>query len=666
MAKSLLRGVKPRLLLCRLLTVVTIAGLFVGLQTAIAWGRAGGGESYGGGRSSGGGGGGFGSGGGGSGGGEDFTWAVYLLIRLVFEYPVVGVPLVIAVVAFVIYAGNSTHSGYMTRTIRRGEALQARSERERALALLKFRDPQFTEQSFIDRVSRAFLKIQEAWSRQDLGAVRPFISDGIRERFSLQFKMQEALGYRNQLDAVEVRQARIAAVASDPQFDTIHVEFRAAADDYRVDLKSGRRVAADTIPQEFIEYWSFHRRPGAQTLAKPGSLEGHCPHCGAPLEITDVAQCGSCKSIVNSGEYDWLLAEITQVQEWRAPDDEADVGGLDDLKSADPAFSVQHVEDRVSVMFWRLRAAEFFGDPACAAPVTGPRYLSEIANAVKSPTRRYYEDAAVGKVECVGFSHDAEAGFDRLSVAVRWSGALCEGDPLGSHREIRSRAIRTHVYELIRKAGVASRADAAFSSASCPRCGAPIAVSSEAACAFCGAALTDGTHDWVLDSVGPWTPQSFPHPADDALRPGALPVIARAASSPRRAAMPELSLAVLARVVAADGQIDPRERKALVDLGARRSLSPEQVETVLNTASAQEIDLPVPSDVRQAGEYLKQMVEMSLADGNISAPEQKLLMRCARRMNLSPADVRLEIARQRRERFQAAKDAIRQSKRGSA
>src|SRR4029077_18688564 len=124
---------------------------------------------------------------------------------------------------FVIYAGNSTHSGYMTRTIRRGEALQTQTDRERALALLESRDPPFAEPNFIDRVSRAFLKIQEAWSRQHLGAVRPFISDGIRERFTLQFKMQEAAGYRNQLDAVEIRQARIAAIASDSQFDTIHV-----------------------------------------------------------------------------------------------------------------------------------------------------------------------------------------------------------------------------------------------------------------------------------------------------------------------------------------------------------------------------------------------------------------------------------------------------------
>ena len=642
----------------RTATILTMAGLFVG-QAAIAWGRAGGGESYGGG----GGGGGGRGGGSGGGGGEDFGWLVYLLIRLVFEHPLIGIPTVIVVIIFLTYAGNSTHSGYVTHTIRRGQALQALSERVRALALLKSRDPQFREQNFIARVSQAFLKIQEAWSRQSLGAVRPFISDGIRERFSLQFKMQQALGYRNQLDAVQVRQARIAAIASDARFDTIHVEFRAAADDYRVDLKSGRNVAAEAAAQEFVEYWSFHRRPGAQTLAQPGSLEGHCPHCGAPLQITDVAQCSSCRSVVNSGEHDWVLTEITQVQEWGVPEEESRVAGLADLIVADPAFSMQHVEDRVSVMFWRLRAAEFFADPVIAAPVTTPRYLAEFTKAIAGPTRRYSEDAAVGKVECVGFRRDVD--FDRLSVAVRWSGTLIEGDPLGAHREVRARTIRTHVYELIRKPGVASQPDAAFASASCPQCGAPIAISSEALCAFCGANLTDGSHDWVLDAVGPWTPPAVVRKAVDFQQMPAATAV-RSPVPPTRAAMSELSLAVLARVVAADGQIDPRERQALAHLGARRNLSQDQVEAVLNTAATNEIELPVPRDALEAADYLKQIVGMTLADGTVSAPEQKLLMRCARQMNLSPADVRLEIARQRRLRFHAAKEAIRESKRGSA
>lgn len=650
-----------------------------------AWARAGGGESYGG-----------GSGNGGGGGGDDgFGWLIYILIRLVFEYPAVGVPLLIVVIVFVVYAGNSTHSGYVTRTIRRGEALQAAGQRQRALARLNAADPQFNEQQFLNRASAAFIKIQDAWSRQDLAPVRPFISDGIRERFSFQFDMQKALGYRNQLDQVRVLGATAAAIISDDTFNTIHVEFRAAAHDYRVDLLSGRRVGSEPVPEEFVEYWSFHRRPGAQTLAHPGALEGHCPHCGAPLEIVDVARCSSCRSIVNSGEHDWVLAEITQAQEWRVPEEEAQVPGLAELKADDPAVCAQHVEDRVSVMFWRIRAAEFFGDPKQVVPIASPRFVAEWSQSLQSfqpkptavrpePTaqrsaweegraregesngpaaRRFYQDAAVGKVELIEAERAGTDGFDHLRVVVRWSGVLCEGDPLGSHREIAGKAIRTQLFELIRRQGAKSRADATFSSASCPNCGAPIAVSAEAACSFCGTTLNDGRFDWVLDRVGPWSPHmAFAPVSRTGIAPPSRPLGPRA----RPAARSELSLAILARIAAADGQIDENERKLLADVGARRGLSDEQVEAVLNSSAVADVELPVPGDPREANQYLAEMVRASLVDGNISSQEKRLLVLYAQRMNLAPADVQLEIARQRKERFQAAKGLLRDTKRGTA
>jgi tellurite resistance protein len=359
-----------------------------------------------------------------------------------------------------------------------------------------------------------------------------------------------------------------------------------------------------------------------------------------------------------------VLAEITQAREWRVPEDDARVPGLAELKTADPAFSVQHIEDRVSVMFWRLRAAEFFGDASYANPVASTRFISEFSAGLARPARQFSLDAAVGKVELLELGHDAD--LDRLKVAVRWSGVLCEGDPRGSHREVRSKAIRTQVFELVRKPGVPSQAGTCFSSASCSQCGAPIAVTSEAACTFCGAKLTDGRYDWVLDSVARWSPQIGSRDSDALttapIGTGPAFGVLRSASRPQT----ELSLAVLARMVAADGQIDPRERAALLKLGARRGLTGEQVDVVLNTAVANEIELPVPNDPREAGDYLQQMVAVSLADGNVSAPEQKLLMVFARRMNLSVEDVRLEIARQRKARFQAAKSFIKQSKRGSA
>jgi tellurite resistance protein len=637
--------------------LIGTSALAVGLDVATAWGRAGGGESYGGGGGS----------GGGSSDSDGIFWLIYILFELAVDYPPIGVPLIIAIVIFCIYAARQGQSGYVSRTIRRAEALQASTERERALAAIKARDPQFDEQQFLARVSQAFLKIQEAWSKQDLSAVRPFISDGIRERFSFQFNMQQALGYRNQLDNVIVRGTQTAVIISDPQFDTIHVEFRAAADDYRVDVKTGQRVGSPSVSAEFIEYWSFNRRLGAKTLVRAGCIEGHCPHCGAPIEIVDRVQCTSCRSIVNSGEYDWVLSEITQAREWRVPDDEARVPGLAELKAADPAFCTQHIEDRVSVMYWRLRAAEFCGDVAQVAPVSSVEFRTLFASrlAAESP-RRFSQDPAVGKVELVEAVRDEANGFDRLQVVVRWSGIVCEGDPRGSFREVYAKAIRTQAFSLIRRLEVKSRSAAAFSSASCSQCGAPIAVSNESACPFCGTTLNDGRYDWVLDSVGAWSSQSATRQAVDSRREPVLPSPSRRLGPTARQTHAELSLAVLAKIAASDGQLDDSERQALVALGVQRGLSSKNVEAVVNTASKGDVDLVVPTDPRQAAEYLRQMVEMSLADGNISSQEKKLLLLFARRMNLSDADVQLEIARQRKERFQAAKGLLRQTKRGTA
>ena len=87
---------------------------------------------------------------------------------------------------------------------------------------------------------------------------------------------------------------------------------------------------------------------------------------------------------------------------------------------------------------------------------------------------------------------------------------------------------------------------------------------------------------------------------------------------------------------------------------------------MLSTAAAGDADLPVPANPHEAADYLRQMVETSLADGNVSFQEKKLLLLYARRMNLSDADVQLEIARQRKERFQAAKNLLRSINRGTA
>ncbi|QDU36830.1 Tim44-like domain protein [Maioricimonas rarisocia] len=620
--------------------------------------RAGGGGGFGGG-----GGGGGGGGSGGSGGGDGIAFLIWLCVH----HPLIGFPLVAGIIVLMVYSGNSAKEGHVTRTIRRGRQIQDRMNRQAALQAIQARDPGFDEQAFLGRVTRAFVQIQHAWSEQNMLPARAFISDGIHERFSLQLDMQKAEGFRNLMENVQVRDASIAAVHSTDAFDTIHVRIRASAVDYNVDLETGRRKDGSTSASEFVEFWSFHRRPGAKSLEAEGAIEGRCPRCGSPLQIVDQAKCDACGAQVNSGEFDWVLAEITQDQEWIVPGAEAAVPGFAELQQRDPALNVQHLEDRASVMFWRLRAAEFQRDLEPARPILTPEYRDRWSNELEQMQRRseFWKIPAVGKVELID-AQPGEAGApDRIRIKVRWSGILSKGDPTGRSREVRRKTIYTSVYTLVRKVGVQSVPSETFSSAGCSSCGAPIDVNEQGCCEFCGANLVSGQYDWVLDDVSPYT-------SDMAFRPAINESFQQAVADARgsRPATPPplesfedvgLSLATLARVIAIDG-ISEKEREAFHRLASHRGMSGGQADAYLSAAGESDAGIPVPQDGRQAREFLEQLVHIVLVDGQLSRRERKLLDRYAERVDLVAADVKMAISKERRRAYQQARRQIRASK----
>lgn len=608
----------------------------------MAWGRAGGGQSFGGGGS--GGGGGFGGGGGSGDGG-----LIYLIFWLIIHYPMIGIPVAVVLVGLMIYGGTEAKGASVNRTIRRGRVAQEEVARANALSAMRERDPLFDEQAFLDRAKSAFLRIQAAWSEHDLRPVRPFVSDGIDQRFTLQIQMQQEAGIRNVVEDVHVLQANLVSIHSGPQFDTLHVRFLASAVDFDVDLKSGRPRGGRGSSERFVEVWSFHRRPGTRSLSGPGAIEGNCPNCAAPLTMSDSAKCQACGSTVNSGEYDWVLAEITQESEWSVPQDLTDVSGAAELLARDPGFSIQHIEDRVSVMFWRLRAAEFFGDRGYAAPVIAEQAAESLFAGVHSGEREFWTNPAIGKVELYDVVHDEDDGVDRIRVVVRWSGIAMRGVPDGKQRQVRPQSIYSHVFKLERKSGVQSSAETTFSSAGCFQCGAPIAVSEDANCQYCGAVLTDGAREWVLTGVESYSStlafsgqEWLPKKTGGQIAPGGI----------------ELPLASLARVLWSDGYFDESEHAWIQKLGRQRGLTPEQIEAVIHTAEDREIPLPVPDDPREARTCLTQLVQAVMVDGTVSHAEKRMLTDYAKQLDLSVADIRLALKEERGRRYQAARQAL--------
>lgn len=604
-----------------LLTVAVFAG------AALA--RAGGGQSYG------------GSGGGSSSGsGDGLGILVYLLLKLCLEYPCIGIPLVITIIVIsIVVKKKKTRKQYSAIQQAGNKNLNQRQDaqvKHRALSNLLSRDPGFSEKGFLEKVSTAFIQVQKAWSDQDLEGIHPFISDGIKERFSLQIHMQKKQGMRNLMEDVQVLSAEITSVESDKHFDTIHVRITAKANDSDVDLKTGRKIR-NNFDGTFVEYWSFLRKPGAGTLEGGGLVEGVCPNCGAPLKLSESGQCGHCDAVVTSGEYDWVLAEITQSVEWSTSSGAESIPGYTEMSASDPAFNLQVIEDTASVVFWRYIKSYFDGSAEPVVKVAfrnfSEKLLQRIDQTRDGDFHLYFKDAAAGTVEVQEIAPGAE--FDRVHVLIKWSAMNGWIDSHGKTKEGGPKTIRPQIFTLARKNGVKTLASQGLHSAHCSGCGAPYTGEDGGECGYCGRPLNDGSGSWILEEIQPFT--------------GAR--INSSRISPVSGAVqvsPDILLMSMAGVMYADGTLNSEEMDMLSSFAAQRGISEERLNTVIASVAAGGTPSLTPSNNVEAMEVLKAMVRMSLADGKLDQSEQELLEKYAESAGMSKNVVSSTVAKQRK------------------
>jgi len=186
-----------------------------------------------------------------------------------------------------------------------------------SVAALQARDPNFNQQVFIDRAQTTFFVLQNAWMARNLEPARIYLSDAIYQRWKLQVEQFVTLHKRDVLEDLAVNGCGIAKVTSDANFDSITVRFDAIAKDYEVD-DTGKMVSGDKTIQPFTEFWTFIRSQAARTRVGETAQITQCPNCGAPVSINESGICAYCKSTVTTGQFGWVLNNITQASEWSA------------------------------------------------------------------------------------------------------------------------------------------------------------------------------------------------------------------------------------------------------------------------------------------------------------------------------------------------------------
>ncbi len=638
MRSPLHRALGPWLPLLGILAIVPLEALA----------RGGGGEHYSSGRD---------SGGDGGGGGIPIE-IIYLLVRLTFRYPHIMLPLM-GIGAFLWYRHHrdTNPTGTTQRAFQQREAeRRTRSSPQDVQAwvsALRDKDPSFELQPLLDKVRTLFLSLQDAWFQRDMSPVRPFLSDATFQRFQVQLRLLHAQGVRDAITDIEVLDLQLLGLEQSQWFDSLHVRVHARMRDTDVHASASDAdaiAAAKRAPLEsFTEVWTFVRKPGAQTRIGQDLFQGKCPNCGAPYSGGASNRCEYCDAIVNSGNYDWVLSEITQGIE-HARYQPSRVRGLSEARKVDPALNLEVLEDRASLLFWKWVDAQSRGTTAQLHKVAHADALDRLEGDLSSlrqqHRRKVFLECAVGAVGTRPFELHPE-GLDRAHVEIRWSARMGTG-PEGEQAPSLPTIPMRQVFTLVRKHGAHTSTDNGMSTHRCPSCHAPLSDSASVTCDFCGTSLGSGEADWVLLSVQSfeeWNAHENSHFDHSTYRRNVMrgggglsevlgeqaPVASSSGSGSSSGdeviADPQERqrlLYMMAALASADGSIDPAERKLLELCAHRWGVPWNNVQMALN-AGPQLFTRLVPHGSPAAEVFLRNLVEMALVDGRIDRKERRML-----------------------------------------
>lgn len=525
-------------------------------------------------------------------------------------------------------------------------------------AAIRKRDPTFDKADFTRLFERAFRQIQQAWSNQDMAAVQHFVSDGICEKFAVQFREQQRLGYRNRMDKVSVRSMRFAHFASRDLFDVLTVEVEAAAVDQRIALSDGALISGSAEPQVFVEFWSFVRRGGALTEQAQGSLmAGQCPSCGGDIELNQFGKCTVCDSLSRSGNFDWVLAEITQANAWSAPDLNAARAAASYRREHDPQFNIPQLENRASVIFARLTLAKIAAATAPLRKLATDAYCE--ASAVTT-ANSFWTNSSPDSLEFIGVVIEPDRHLALLDI--RWQGQkFNRSDTMELKQTERWRTMRS-LMVLSRRGNVQTDRSRGLQATYCPSCGAPETDLETDACPYCQTVTNTGQYDWVLsafvanesNAAAAWrkqvsaTPMSIAEilaaarsetsiPTRDLGFGGDTPTERTGLEQPTRLCDLDCLIWAIGNL-AQDGEMDDSERQYLQDMATRQQIAQPLVSCWIDDALAGNLKYRQTSDPESREQYLTRLVDVALTDGQLRRNERRLLAGLSDRLQFSSSE----------------------------
>lgn len=127
---------------------------------------------------------------------------------------------------------------------------------------LTMMDRTFDPNLFVKTAQDIFFKVQGAWNKQDIGALRALCGADLMKSWEEELAQLKLRGHKNRMDNIALRESEITEVWTESGEDFITVRLFANLLDYTVDDKGSVVSGSDTEPVQFQEFWTFTRPVG--------------------------------------------------------------------------------------------------------------------------------------------------------------------------------------------------------------------------------------------------------------------------------------------------------------------------------------------------------------------------------------------------------------------
>lgn len=486
---------------------------------ATALARVGGGQGYGGG----------GGGGGGDGDGGGLIYIIFQLVRLLvyltIEYPAIGIPLDIIVIAGVAYYFFRRRSGKVSSwssstcasvapSVSAGTT-HGRSQQDVSRDLMQLRrfDPNFSEIIFTDFCYALYGRAHNGRGRRGaLDNLSPYLSAEARAALlSLNPKnLREVAGIIvGSMQVADVRGLSSPMVEISVDFETNYTELTGA--------EGGK---ARQMTYYARERWMMERKREVLSPPPAQAVALHCPRCGAALQKDTTGACAFCGARIESGEFQWFVRAITLLsREERGPLLTSNVPevGTDKpsvvqpsfanirayFEKSHPEFNWGEFQTRARMIFTELQAAWSSLDWERARPHETDnifqmhRYWIEAYK--RQHLRNMLDQCRITSMQPVKIMEDAFYNAITLRIwAEGYDYTMDESGRVvsGSKKELRR---WSEYWTFIRNRN--ARPQHARTDLSCPNCGAALKVNATGICQFCEGKITSGEFDWVLSKI---------------------------------------------------------------------------------------------------------------------------------------------------------------------